>query len=166
MRLLMAVLFGLLSLEVGAQVSKPTPPGPKEAAIRRLLQVTGGGRLGVQVIDTMMSSFKKGFPAVPEVFWTEFRSEIHEDDLVDMCVPIYDRHFSEEEILGIVAFYETPLGKRLLEAQPLVLQESMQAGQEWGRTLGQRVINRLKERGYTGQGTGALGGPHRTTGGR
>ena len=105
---------------------------------------------GVQMIDTMMGSFRKGLPSVPDTFWTEFRSEIHEGDLVDLCVPIYDKHFSEEDLLGLVAFYETPLGKRLLAAQPQVMQESLEAGQIWGRAIGQRAIERLKQKGYEG----------------
>jgi uncharacterized protein len=150
----MMLWLGLLSAEASAQAPTSASRSTKEVAIRHLLQVTGGGRLAVQAIDTMMSTFKQAFPRVPEEFWTEFRSEVREDDIIDWSVPIYDKYFSEEEVLGLVAFYATPLGKRLLEAQPLVLQESMQAGKEWGRALGQKVIERLKQKGYGGPATG------------
>jgi hypothetical protein len=136
-------------LEAAAQTPAAAPAaGAKEAAIRRLLEVTGAGQMGVQVMDGLLGSFKKASPAVPDSFWAEFRSEVRAEDLLDLCVPIYAKHFSEDDVRAVIAFYETPAGKRLVKAQPLIMQESMQAGQEWGRTLAQKVIARLKEKGY------------------
>ena len=147
------LIFALsCSLEAGAQGTAAASKNTKEAAIRRLLDVTGVARMGVQVMDTLIDSFRKGSPAVPQQFWTEFRSEIRAQDVVDIVVPIYDRHFSEDEVRGVLAFYETPVGKRLLEKQPVIMQESMQAGQEWGRILAQKAAARLKEKGYQAPG--------------
>lgn len=152
-----SVILMFLSSGLRAQEASPAPPGSKEVAIRQLLETTGGARMGLQVLDNLIATFKRTSPAVPEDFWTELRSEFRASDLVDLCVPIYDRHLSEEEVRGILAFYETPSGKRLLEVQPLIVQESMQAGQEWGRALSQRVINKLKDKGYVRQSNLAAG---------
>ena len=44
-------------------------------------------------------------------------------------------------------FYESPLGKHLSEVQPLILQESMQAGQTWGAAIGREVGESLSRSG-------------------
>jgi len=44
--------------------------------------------------------------------------------------------------------YETPAGKRLVEKLPIVMQESMKAGEIWGQELGEKVVNKMLEEGY------------------
>jgi len=71
--------------------------------------------------------------------------------LVDSMVPIYASHFSQAELEQLVRFYESPLGKRLNEVQPLIVQESMEAGQRWGATIGREVGESLAPGGVKPQ---------------
>src|SRR5262245_24208055 len=76
------------------------PPGKdaeKIAAIRKLLVVTGSGQLGMQVMTQMISSLKGSMPKVPDKFWQDFMSEVNPDELIEMVVPIYDRHLTMAE---------------------------------------------------------------------
>ena len=63
-------------------------------------------------------------------------------------VPIYDKYYTEEEINQIIAFYNSPVGKKMISTMPLVMQESMAAGQAWGKQLAAKVAQELKENGY------------------
>jgi len=36
----------------------------------------------------------------------------------------------------------------MIEKLPLITQESMQAGGEWGKQLSEKIMQRLKEKGY------------------
>ncbi len=60
----------------------------------------------------------------------------------EKVIPIYDRHLSHEEIRGLIQFYETPLGRRLVKVLPQIMQESMAAGEEWGT---ERILEVLRE---------------------
>jgi len=40
------------------------------------------------------------------------------------------------ESRGLLALHQTPLGQRLLEVQPAIGRESMEAGQRWGAEIG------------------------------
>lgn len=44
-------------------------------------------------------------------------------------VNVYDKHFNEEEISDMLAFYKTKTGQAILAKMPVVMQESMQMSQ-------------------------------------
>ena len=116
--------------------------------IKRLLEITGSGKLGVQVGQTMISSFKQTYPNVPEEFWNNFLKELNSDVLINMIIPIYDKYYSESEIKELTEFYQSALGKKVIATMPQIMQESMQAGQNWGRAIGEKVYTNLKEKGF------------------
>lgn len=127
-----------------SDVGKPE----KRKDIRRLLDLTGAGQLGMQVMSNMIPQFKQMLPNVPEQFWADFAKKLNPNELVDLVVPIYDRQLSHGDIKQIIAFYQSPAGKRLVAAQPQITQESMDVGREWGAKLGQKVQDELKAKGY------------------
>jgi len=116
--------------------------------IRKLLTLTGSGKLGVQVMQNMISNFKTKFTAVDPSFWDDFMKEVKPDDLVNLIVPVYDRNFTEEEIDGVVTFYRSPVGQKVLTKLPMIVQESMEVGRAWGEELSNKVIQKLKQKGY------------------
>ena len=54
-------------------------------------------------------------------------SEISYDELIEAMVPVYQRHLLKSDIDGILAFYASPAGKKLLHEQPAIMRESMEA---------------------------------------
>jgi uncharacterized protein len=73
-------------------------------------------------------------------------------ELAELIALVYTRNFTAEEMREMMAFYRTPLGQKALEKMPIVAQESMAAGQAWGRQIGAEVQNRmieeLRQRGH------------------
>lgn len=60
-------------------------------------------------------------------FVKEVQQSISFKELVDQIYyPMYDRHFSEPELKDILAFYDSPTGKRTIQVMPQLVQESMQ----------------------------------------
>lgn len=116
--------------------------------VKTLLELTGSGKLGMQVMNNMMGTLKKSMPDVPTKFWDEFMKGVNPETLVELVIPIYQKHYSDEEILQLMDFYKTPLGKKVLEKTPLISQESYAVGSEWGKTLGEQVVKKLKAEGY------------------
>ena len=51
------------------------------------------------------------------------------DNVKDNMTSIYAEAFTETELKQLAAFYRTPLGKKVIEEQPLLLQKSVQMGQ-------------------------------------
>lgn len=125
--------------------------GDYRSSLKKLIQVSGSESAYKGVINQMITMFKQQQSQVPQEFWDEFAVEVNKDainKLIDLVLPIYQKHLTETDVLGIIAFYETPVGKKFAEKTPLVTQESMLAGQEWGKQIAQKVLDKLKNKGY------------------
>lgn len=137
-----ALVFVALSA-IAVQVGAASPV--TEKSVRELMTLTGSGDMGLQVIQNMIPAMKKMLPQVSESFWNEFMKEVNTDELISAIVPIYQKHYTEKDIRVAIDFYRSPAGRRLVEKQPLVMQESMQAGQQWGEQMARRAIEKLKK---------------------
>ena len=148
-RLLYVFLF--MMVIVGPATNAQTTKGSTttaDATARELLEMSGGGTLGVRVIEQLISSFKQKLPNVPTSFWDELGKEINPNELVTLALPVYIRHYTVEEMRAIMAFYKTPAGAKLVQSMPDITQEMSLVGQEWGKQVGQKVVQRLQEKGY------------------
>lgn len=137
---LLILSFCVVSLSANAQTTS------KSQKINQLLEITGSGKLGIQVMNQMMSSFKTSYSKVNEQFWEDFKNEIKAEDLENMIIPIYDKYYTESDIDQLIAFYNSPIGKKMIATMPQVMQESMIAGQAWGKQISEKIQAKLKEK--------------------
>jgi hypothetical protein len=145
-RLILAVLpLGLLlAAPLAAQPPEPDNAEARRQDIRSLLELTGSAKLGIQVMSQMLDAFKKASPEVPEEFWAELMKEVDPESMISLIVPIYEKHLTHEDIKGLIAFYETPLGRKVTGVLPAIAQESMAAGQQWGMEIARKVQAKLE----------------------
>jgi uncharacterized protein len=140
----------------------------KEADIRRLMDVTGAKELMKQIMDGMGKSLKpmmvSSLPPgdyrdrLVELFFEKFQSKADTQELIEMAVAGYDRYLSDEEIKGLIAFYQTPLGRKALEVMPKLTVELQSEGVKWGQELGrQSMLEVLAEHPDLAQALAAAG---------
>jgi hypothetical protein len=71
---------------------------------------------------------------------------------VNEVAKLYASRFTEQELKDTLAFYKSPLGKKLLVEEPLILDQSMRNAQSWADRLSQEVIGKIrtemKKRGH------------------
>jgi uncharacterized protein len=146
MRLVVIAL--VLATSTALAADKAAKPTPKDSDIRKLMVMSGAGEMGAQVAKQLLQTFKTSAPGVPPAFWDEMDKEIKPEDLITLIAPVYDRHFSHDEVKQLIAFYESPIGKKLVKEQPAIASESMAAGQEWGMAVAGKIQKRMQERGY------------------
>jgi hypothetical protein len=120
----------------------------KRQDIATLLDLMNTKSQAAQMFDLMLPSLEALAPQAPAAFWTLFRSKLDMDSFSNMIIPIYDRHFSQDDIKGLIRFYESPLGRKMLAVTPQLTQESFVVGQEWGQRLAQDIIDELVKQGY------------------
>lgn len=133
-----------IALLIGISFAANAQQKTKTENIRQLLVAMGAVKQVEQTFSLMMESYKQQATGADEKFWEDFAREVKAQDLVDMLIPIYDKHYSDEEIRHMLAFYSSPLGQKIVEKTPSVTQASYKAGEEWGRKIGEKVAARLQ----------------------
>lgn len=116
-----------------------------------MFKVSGTEETYHTVIQQMFGMFKQQYPQVEEEIWDEFEKEFSKtslDDLTEMLVPVYNKYLTIEDLEAMIEFYSTPTGKKFARNTPMITQESMQIGQEWGLKMGEDFIKKMQEKGY------------------
>jgi hypothetical protein len=73
----------------------------------------------------------------------EFTSDVM-SSLIEMLVPIYKKHFTEQDLKDAIDLFKTPIGKKISEKSPIIAQESMQASMQWGMELSTKLQKYMK----------------------
>lgn len=142
----------------------------KDADIRSLMELLG-------VRDSVQEATAKGIEqyrenllaTVPDsdrgqafvnAFMDKYEKKFHAEDVADELVAIYDKHFTEEEIRGLLQFYGSPLGQKYAAEMPKVSAESASTGRAVSLRVAREVIQDLRKQ-YPGVGAQArLSKPH------
>lgn len=67
------------------------------------------------------------------------------DEITNEVAKYYATNFSDAELKDILAFYKTPAGKKLLERQPRIVDESIKFAQTWANKLSDEVVAKMRE---------------------
>ncbi len=128
----------------------------KKADIRTLLKVVGASQtceqMGSLTVQTLRRSLRscsnctqQTFDIIERETLSLFRAHTNDvDGPMDRMIAVYHQHFSQAEIQQLIAFYETPLGKRMLAEAPLISKEVLAINQRWAESLGPELDSRLK----------------------
>lgn len=142
-----AVLFALLiSFSSFGQTDKEY-----HKTLYKMFLASGTEQAYQSALEQMFSMYKEEFWSIDEEVWDELEAEFSKtsiDDLTTMLVPVYAKYLTIEDLKEIIEFYESPVGQKFAEKTPLIMQESMQIGQEWGKKVGEDFMEKLKARGY------------------
>jgi hypothetical protein len=145
----------VLALATGCGASAAAAPGASdpssndgldklsdEQLARKMLDVTGAGQLGKQIGDSMLSTFRK-MPNLPPAFIDRMSLNMHFEQLTDLVVPIYMKHYDRKTMMAAIRFYQSDSGQTLVKALPVVTAESMEAGKTWGAEVAKRTLAEL-----------------------
>jgi hypothetical protein len=128
-------------------------PG-KESRIRELMDLTGAKNMGQQLIEAGMEQFRSSVldsqPDNPrakqfvDAFVTRFQKHFDSSSLTNEVIPIYNKHLSDEDVKGLLEYYHSPLGQRMLKALPAVARESQEKGYALGQKAAEETMEELK----------------------
>ena len=65
-------------------------------------------------------------------------------EITNEVARVYAEQFTEKELKDMTAFFKTPLGKRLLEAEPRAVELSMTRVQAWSERLSEEMFGRFR----------------------
>jgi hypothetical protein len=105
----------------------------KEADIRSLMELVGARDLVQDGANTAIEqSREKLLATVPNneqgqafvnAFATSYEKRFDVDQVTDQLVAVYDKHYTDDEIKGLLQFYGSPLGQKVAAEMPKISRE-------------------------------------------
>ena len=141
-----AVTLLVTPLLLACLSAAPVPAEPSPA--RRFLELTNTQALGRQLVDQIVRQVRPDLPNVPAAFWDEFSANVDTRGILDELAPVYEKHFTPAELAELVKFYQTPVGRKLVQIQPQLNRDALKAGQAFGTKVTKDLMRQLNERKY------------------
>ncbi|MFC3416096.1 DUF2059 domain-containing protein [Algoriphagus hitonicola] len=102
----------------------------------------------MEISDSMsgMVDMMKQNPAfsssVPTEFWDEFKKVLTSEELIAEVAEVYKKYYSEDEMIQLIEFYTSPIGKKTLKINPQLSGETMQIGQKYSIQVVQKLMEK------------------------
>ncbi len=137
------LFFGLLAATCGVPVlAQAVPAAPIDAATARhrqaaevLLRLTSSPESYNQSVDQKLTMMFKQFPDKPNRIETQEKMRVFLqkylswESILPELAKLYTRNFTEVELRDLIAFYQTPTGRKLVALLPQFSQARMNIGQ-------------------------------------
>jgi hypothetical protein len=154
MRVFLLASALLLACSASAQTVVSVPPVEQNAAVDPAHQATPEQireyftllHLDAQlksVMSQMVNVMKTTAPSyIPRSFWNDMDDTMNGYDFMSELVPIYQKHLTREDMVGVLAFYHSDAGRHLIANQEIMTAETQKAFRAIGERLGEQVGER------------------------
>jgi hypothetical protein len=148
----LAPAFVLALVLTGTALAQQPTPGALAAA-KDLVQIKGGSQMFepvvIGIIEQTKSSLLQTNPQlskdlndVSQQLRTEYGPRSAE--LVAEAAKQYAQRFSEAELKDLVTFFKSPVGQKMLQQEPQVLDATFNFVQQWGPRVAEEVMSRFR----------------------
>ena len=139
--LAMVGIFGIASAQ---------EPSPASVALaRQVIDAKGVGRLYDPVLtgiiirarDTFLQTnpnLNSELNAAAQQLRKDYQPKL--DALKEQVAKFYAARFTEQELKDVLAFYRSPLGAKVIAAEPQILEQSMGYADRWARGLEDEIL--------------------------
>jgi len=136
-----------------AQAPAQEPSPAAVSAAKELIEMKGAmtmfEALVPGVIETAKNAFLRTNPGlskdlneVAAALRTEFAGK--RTEIADEIARTYAAQFTDKELREVIAFYKTPAGKKVIEVEPRVLEQSMTRVQSWAERFSEDMMTRFR----------------------
>jgi uncharacterized protein len=164
-RYVLAALAVLACIGIAKPALAQTPGAPPTPAAillaKQIVQIKGVDKLLEPLIRGVVEKVKDQFMQTNFMWAADINAVAaqlekeyapRESELIDETARIYASHFNEGELRQILTFYQSPLGRKMINEEPKALDESMANAGNFGDRLSEEVIDKfraeMKKRGH------------------
>ena len=154
---MVAMVAGFSAPVFAQQQNPPPPPQPSVTALalaHQLLEIKNGKALyegsSAGIIDGMKGdllrnnlNYQKDLDDVASKMKADLRGR--EGEISKALDIIYATSFTEDDLKGLIAFYKTPLGQKLLDQEPKTLNAFVGFTDEWNTRFAAEVAAKFRE---------------------
>jgi uncharacterized protein len=164
-RHMLAALLACAVIGMARPVLAQAPAqSPSPAAIliaKQIVEIKGVKKLFDPLVRGVVEKVKDQFMQT-DFMWAKDLNEVADQltkeyeprtsELVDESARIYASHFTAAELKQILAFYQTPVGRKVIVEEPKALDQSVANAGIFGDKLSEEIINKfrdeMKKRGH------------------
>jgi len=146
-----------------APQAAPPVDSAKEADIRSLIELVGARDVIQDATAKGTEQFRENLIAsVPQndrgqqfvnAFIADYQKKFNPDEVTSQLLAIYDKHFTDEEIKGLLQFYGSPLGQKFAAEMPKIAAETQAMNRGVSTRVAKEVLQDLRRQypGIAGQ---------------
>ena len=127
----------------------------KEADIRSLMELVGARDLVQDGANTAIEQSRERLLAtVPDndkgqafvnTFAVSYQKKFDVDQVTNQLVVLYDKHFTDDEIKGLLQFYGSPLGQKVAAEMPKIGRETQAATRAASAKVAKDALAEMKQ---------------------
>ncbi len=136
-----------------AAQAQPAPSANSIAFAKELIDIKGAAKIYDPIVSGVIQYHKnlilqsnpnlnKDLTEISQKLYNELlprRAELQQD-----VVKIYALHFTEQELKDALAFYKTPLGRKLISEEPKILEATMKRADQWSGKFAEEVVAKMR----------------------
>jgi hypothetical protein len=125
----------------------------KEADIRSLMELVGARDamqdFGAHGADQLRENLLASVPSTDRgqqfvnAFIDDYKAKFNADEATAQLVTIYDQHFTQDEVKGLLQFYGSPLGQKFAAEMPKINGEMQAANRAFSIRIAKEVLQDL-----------------------
>lgn len=153
-RWLGGAVVGAMLIALVGQAAAAEPTAAEIAVARKLIDLKGADGIYDPVFFGVILKTKytllqsdPGLATDLDAVTLQIRDELKPrlNQLKNDVAKLYASHFSAAELNEAYKFYSTPLGEKLIKAEPQILQQSMTYAQQWADKLAEEVMDKMRD---------------------
>jgi uncharacterized protein len=156
-----ACLMLCLTIAGSARSQSATPSADELGAARELITTMRAADNFKAIMPSILRTLKpaivqnrpeveRDYDAIVPLMLASMSARLNE--IIDQIAALYARNFTTDELREITSFYRGAVGQKFVQKQPLIMQESMAIGQQFGqsfaREMQSRITDELRKRGH------------------
>ena len=137
----------LCGLSTWSLMAQATPPSPTHLqAAKDLYKTIGGTATSEAAANAMLSAMTSQNPQLAkyrDVLEAWFKKVFSGGDFEGEMAKVYTEYFSEKELRGLMAFYQTELGLKSIRIMPQIMQKGAMVGAQQAQAHTQELKDML-----------------------
>jgi len=150
-----AFVFLCLALSMAQPTWAADPALKKFQRVERMLELSGASVMARHMADVMAAQMftvlETSYPnddVVRAIAIEEIKKLIAQESAPDsyfmkQLASTFNKHFSDKEIRAIIAFLESPAGRKLQTNQALMARENREIAKAWGKAMVPELMRRI-----------------------
>ena len=148
----LALVGAALASSLPALAAPPTPAAIATAG--EIVKLSGATSLFTSLVPGVIEQSKilflqqnPGLAGDLNVIATKMRADLAPrlTELAAEVAKIYAEHFTEQELKDLLAFYSSPVGKKFVVEQAVVVNSSLKFAQDWANKLSDEVTEKMRD---------------------